>query len=78
VFLYFKLLVLYLQGFKNLAGRQFLSTTIGKMVCFLALMVANILLFWGSEQKILSPAGKWMAEKALTIRSKKQKGLSKS
>jgi len=48
------------------------------MVYSLALMVANILLFWGSEQKILSPAGKWIAEKALTIRSKKQKGLSES
>ena len=30
------------------------------------------------EQKILSPAGKWIAEKALTIRSKKQKRLSES
>ncbi|MDR6966348.1 hypothetical protein J2X31_000341 [Flavobacterium arsenatis] len=24
-------------------------------------MVANILLFWGSEQKILHPAGIWIA-----------------
>jgi len=31
-------------------------------------MAENILLFWGSEQKIFLPAGKWIAEKATTIR----------
>jgi hypothetical protein len=30
------------------------------MVSLLALMVTTILLFWGSEQKIVYPAGKWI------------------
>lgn len=30
---------------------------VGFMIFLLALMVANILLFWCSEQKILHPAG---------------------
>jgi len=33
-----------------------------KMEYLLALMVANILLFWGSEQKILHPAGIWIPQ----------------
>jgi len=42
-----------------------------QLVSQIAPMVANILLFWGSEQKILPPAGNAFTEKAQAIRFKK-------
>jgi hypothetical protein len=49
------------------------------MNCFLALTGGKSLFVFSLKTKSFGrKAGKWIAEKALTIRSKKQKGLSES
>ena len=68
------------QNFKDKVYRQRLGLTSTKMqiVSQIALMFATILLFWGSEQKIVQDSRKMDCKLLLVFRFKKLKILNNS